>query len=239
MSTEIFTAQKSEEETWMSISDLMAGLMIVFLFIAIAYIKGIGQEQSNLTSSICQDLKQSFQGTTWREKISVCENGLVVRFNDPDTLFPFNKANLKPEFKKILAEFFPDYLRVLNKYQEDIEEVRIEGHTDKSWKNTDPFTAYFGNMELSQNRTRSVLEFLFALEVARKHETWLTRYMTANGLSSSRPVFDKETKKINPDASRRVEFKIRLKAPKRLRKLRENKDIIYSVGDALVKNYEN
>ena len=201
----------------MSISDLMAGLMIVFLFIAIAYIKGIGQEQRNLASSICQDLQQSFQGTTWREKISICEDGLVVRFNDPDTLFSFNKANLKPEFKKILAEFFPDYLRVLNKYQEDIEEVRIEGHTDKVWQNTnDPFTAYFGNMELSQNRTRSVLEFLFALEVARKHETWLIRYMTANGLSSSRPVFDKETKEIDLDASRRVEFKIRLKTSKRL-----------------------
>ena len=60
MSIEIFTAQKSEEETWMSISDLMAGLMIVFLFIAIAYIKGIGQEQRNLTSSICQDFATIF-----------------------------------------------------------------------------------------------------------------------------------------------------------------------------------
>ena len=217
MSTEIFTAQENEEESWMSISDLMAGLMIVFLFIAIAYIKGIGQEQKNLTSSICQDLQQSFQEASWRKKISICENGLVVRFNDPDTLFSFNEANLKPEFKKILAEFFPGYLRVLNKYQEDIEEVRIEGHTDKVWKNNnDPFIAYFGNMELSQNRTRSVLEFLFGLKMARKHETWLIRYMTANGLSSSRPVFDKETNEINSDASRRVEFKIRLKTPKQL-----------------------
>ena len=62
MSTEIFATQKSEEESWMSISDLMAGLMIVFLFIAIAYIKGIGQEQSNLASSICNDLQQVFKG---------------------------------------------------------------------------------------------------------------------------------------------------------------------------------
>ena len=204
----------------MSISDLMAGLMIVFLFIAIAYIKGIGQEQKNLTSSICADLQQAFQEATWREKISICEDGLVVRFNDPDTLFAFNKANLKPEFKEILTEFFPGYLRVLNKYQKDIEEIRIEGHTDKVWKNNnDPFAAYFGNMELSQNRTRSVLEFLFGLKVARKHETWLIRYMTANGLSSSRPIYKKETKKVDPKASRRVEFKIRLKTPKKLREL--------------------
>ncbi len=227
MSTEIFTAQGSEEESWMSISDLMAGLMIVFLFIAIAYIKGIGQEQKNLTSSICQDLQQAFQEVTWREKISICENGLVVRFNDPDTLFAFNKANLKPEFKEILADFFPSYLGVLNKYQEDIEEVRIEGHTDKVWKNNnDLFIAYFGNMELSQNRTRSVLEFLFGLEVARKHEDWLIEYMTANGLSSSRPVLDKETNKINEDASRRVEFKIRLKTPEKLLGLTKDTKIL-------------
>ena len=220
MSTEIFTAQESEEESWMSISDLMAGLMIVFLFIAIAYIKGIGQEQNNLTSDICKDLKLAFQEETWRENISICEDGLVVRFSDPDTLFPFNKADLKPKFKTILAEFFPGYLTVLNKYQEEIEEVRIEGHTDKVWKNTnDPFVEYFGNMELSQNRTRSVLQFLFALGVAREHEQWLTRYMTANGLSSSRPIINEETQKVNDEASRRVEFKIRLKTPKRLRDL--------------------
>ena len=152
-----------------------------------------------------------------------------MRFNDPDTLFPFNKSDLKPKFKQILAEFFPAYLTVLNKYKVEIEEVRIEGHTDKVWKNTnDPFVEYFGNMELSQNRTRSVLQFLFALEGTRKHEQWLTRYMTANGLSSSRPIMDKETKTVNPEASRRVEFKIRLKTPKRLRNLAD--DLIQTIG---------
>ena len=36
----------SEDEHWLSVSDLMAGLMVIFLFIAITYIRPIAEIQS-------------------------------------------------------------------------------------------------------------------------------------------------------------------------------------------------
>ena len=42
----------AKSNVWMSVSDLMTGLMIIFLFIAIAYISRVQQNQTVLTDYI-------------------------------------------------------------------------------------------------------------------------------------------------------------------------------------------
>lgn len=42
----------SKSNVWMSLSDLMTGLMIIFLFIAIAYISRVQSNQSVLTDYV-------------------------------------------------------------------------------------------------------------------------------------------------------------------------------------------
>lgn len=206
------------EESWMSTSDLMAGLMIIFLFVAIAYIKGIGQEQKMVEESICSDLQTEFENVSWRDRMEICSEPLVVRFTDPDTLFEKGEARLTQVFEGMLSEFFPRYMNVLSRNFEHISEVRIEGHTDESWRNeVDRFVMYFNNMGLSQRRTRSVMSYALGLREVREHEDWVIRNMTANGMSSSRPIFEDESEEyIDPELSRRVEFRIRLKPPKSL-----------------------
>ena len=42
----VFTRRRSEsdnDESWLSVSDLMAGLMVIFLFIAITYIRPLAE----------------------------------------------------------------------------------------------------------------------------------------------------------------------------------------------------
>lgn len=39
-----------DDEHWMSVSDLMAGLMVIFLFIAITYIRPIVEIQSKIVT---------------------------------------------------------------------------------------------------------------------------------------------------------------------------------------------
>lgn len=218
---DIFQSSESNDENWMPVSDLMAGLMIVFLFIAIAFIKGVGQEQQRLTDSICSELRGAMENIEWREQIEICEDEIVVKFKDPDALFDLNKAALKPKFKNMLDDFFPKYMFVIKKYENEIDEVRIEGHTDDtgSPQHRTKLDKYFYNMGLSQRRTRSVMEYVFSSETAKDHEAWLIRHMTANGLSSSDPVYDGEL--MDRDKSRRVEFRVRLKTPKRIREIAE------------------
>ena len=55
----------------------------------------------------------------------------IVRFEEPIIFFNRGSATLKEEFKVILNDFFPRYLKILtsDKYRDDVEEIRIEGHT--------------------------------------------------------------------------------------------------------------
>jgi outer membrane protein OmpA-like peptidoglycan-associated protein len=97
---------------------------------------------------------------------------------------------------------------VLSEFQSSIEEIRIEGHTSSEWTNASPEQAYYLNMALSQARTREVLSFALSLPAVSSQRDWVQTFLTANGLSSSRPIFDASGSE-NPERSRRVEFRIR------------------------------
>jgi outer membrane protein OmpA-like peptidoglycan-associated protein len=144
---------------------------------------------------------------------------MTIRFNDPTVLFATGSSELKPQFKQVLREFFPRYVKLLTsgQYRDAIKEIRIEGHTSKNWtKNTDAKTAYFLNMELSQARTRSALEFLLRLPAVESQQNWLVQHVTANGLSSSRPILPGDVSEAGQLANQRVEFRIVTNASDRM-----------------------
>ncbi len=142
---------------------------------------------------------------------------LTIRFKAPEVLFATGENELKPAFKKILDNFIPRYLDVLAEFENSIEEIRIEGHTSSKWAEAKtPIEAYFNNMTLSQERTRTVLEYSLTQTDAREGYNWARSLLTANGLSSSRPVAPDGIE--NAKLSRRVEFKIRTKVKQEILK---------------------
>lgn len=162
-----------------------------------------------LQDSFKQDLKQ------WDAEFL---GDMTLRFNNPDVIFATGSAELRPGFKEILKDFFPRYLAILtnSKFKNSVKEIRIEGHTSRLWAGaTTPQEAYFHNMELSQSRTRSVLEYVLRLPEARQDQEWLRAHLTANGLSSSHPVRRMDST-IDDRASQRVEFRIVTNAEERL-----------------------
>ena len=218
---------EEEQESWISIADLMSVLMLVFLLIAIVYIQFQAQsaeERKTLEEAlgkpvaawlihqkeIYKALMEEFDKDLDKWDAEIEEKGPTVRFRSPSVLFPKGSAEIRLRFKEILRDFWPRYIRVLDKraWRDDIEEIRIEGHTSSEWEGAaSRREAYFKNMELSQNRTRAVMEFCLSLYAVRRREAWLLEKVTANGLSSSRLVKnwrDTEDKK----ASRRVEFRV-------------------------------
>lgn len=144
---------------------------------------------------------------------------MILRFQRPDVLFETGSATLKPGFKTILNELFPEYIRILYEFRDDLEEVRIEGHTSKEWSTqVSDMQAYFKNMGLSQDRTRAVLEYgLTETPLPPEHVTWARKRITANGLSSSHPV--EVNGEENREASRRVEFRVLTRAKEQLLKI--------------------
>ncbi len=134
----------------------------------------------------------------------------TVRFKSPEVLFSAGSTEISEEFKKILDEFFPVYMDIVyNTHGDSVQEIRIEGHTSSEWwVNTSVGDAYFNNMELSQDRTREVLNYVINLDSSVTYVDWLRKHVTANGLSSSKLVIDEETGLEDKEKSRRVEFKI-------------------------------
>ncbi len=128
-------------------------------------------------------------------------------------------------FEHVLKDFFPRYVRILKipKYKDDIEEIRIEGHTSSEWRFDVPRdSAYLLNMRLSQDRTRSVLEYVVELPEVADDKEWLRGFVTANGLSSSKLILRKDEE--DKAASRRVEFRVRTNAEKRIVSIIANSD---------------
>ena len=135
-------------------------------------------------------------------------------------LFAQGEADIQIDFKKILDDFFPRYIQILKqpKYVSAIAEIRIEGHTSSEWSEiVSQQEAYILNMELSQDRTRSVLQYVLQIPAIHGNRDWIQHYLTANGLSSSKLITYQDGTQ-NREESRRVEFRVRTNAEKQLEK---------------------
>lgn len=223
---------QQDSEHWMGVSDLMAGLMMVFLFIAIAFMRYVLVEQDRIKEiavtyqdtqvAIYDSLMQEFDQDLERWHAEIDKDSLAFRFKSPDVLFEQGKIELREQFQAILADFFPRYLRVLSTYQSSIDEVRIEGHTSSVWnRNTSATDAYFNNMELSQGRTRSVLFYVYKLLPEGSVESnWVRKHLAAVGYSSSRLVLDGKGLE-DRERSRRVTFRVITNAETQIRRILE------------------
>jgi outer membrane protein OmpA-like peptidoglycan-associated protein len=188
-----------------------------------ARIKNVAVAYSEIKDALFEDLHREFSKDLPKWKAQLLKNDLTIRFEEPEVLFATGSSELKPEFQLILQDFFPRYMHILTspKYRDSISEVRIEGHTSSDWNGkVSAGDAYFLNMELSQARTRSTLAYVLSLPADQAQVAWLRKYVTANGLSSSRLITD--AKGVEDVArSRRVEFRVRTDAETRLAKILE------------------
>jgi len=231
--------KKRDSSSWISLSDMMTGLMIVFLFLSILSIADVKKkeeeknkiikEYKNTRIEIYNDLNKTFSNKFEEWGVEL-DKDLTIRFTNPNLLFGFDSFMLKPTFKNILDEFIPKYINVINKkeYSKSIKEVRIEGHTSKELRNN-----FMYNIQLSQNRSNSVLDYIMNSEYFKNlseiEKDKIKFWISANGLGFNRLVdsdnkFIFETKNIqNADKSRRVEFKILTNSDELLEKIINNK----------------
>lgn len=215
----------AKSNVWLSVSDLMTGLMVIFLFVAVAYISRVQKNQSELIkyvetkNEMHQKLVQEFAADTVKWQMSIGKD-LTMKFKNPTVLFATGSYELTQGFKDILDEFLPRYFNILlnDSLSNKIQEIRIEGHTDDvpiPHYDADP---YIANAMLSQQRALSVIRYFRNMPVYQKftpeQQSQLEFWLTANGLSFGKAL-DSEGrftlqsgKPIDKTLSRRVEFRI-------------------------------
>ena len=206
----------SDEEQWAPVSDLMAVTMLIFMLIAMILFVDFDLDKINnidnceITKSMLNsEFKDDFE--KWG---AVLEDDLTIRFTNQRVLFAVSSAKIEKGgwFANMLEDFFPRYMKViadiLDKFGEkEILSIRIEGHTSSEYKDAGNESPYIKNMELSQDRARNILGYVLDLPQASEYQNNAYNLITANGLSSSKLIYN-ENGREDKDASRRVEFKL-------------------------------
>ena len=215
---------KNWTSQWISLSDMMTWLMLVFLLLSILVMSEIHQEQenknrilieyNNVKSELYKDLKKAFEEKENEWDMSIQDN-LTVKFNNDDVLFLANSSNLTNWFKNILDEFIPKYLDIItnDKYDWKISEIRIEWH---AWNC--PEGTYFYCLDLSQWRSNSVLSYLFnstSYNLLNDNSKSKLKFLFTSNWMSNWKNLDTDWNyiylswnNVNSSLSRRVEFRI-------------------------------
>lgn len=203
--------KRVEEETsyWLSFSDLMSSLLIIFMLLfiykAFDYTKALEskenkiKELTSVRSTIIMRLLEEFG-----EDIKIDKNTGAIKLKS-ELLFDRDKSELKDGGKKFLTDFMPKYISVLlgeEDIKAHISRIIIEGHTDDDG-------SYMYNLKLSQDRAFNVVKYIIEDKVNIDYKEDLKSYLSAIGRSEVDLIISDGI--VSKSESRRVEIKFRLK----------------------------
>lgn len=205
----MFDNSDNSDSQWINIADIMSALMMIFMFIAIAFLYQILNEKEIYKIRLNKTLHKEFDKDLERWKAIITEDN-IIRFNSP---FTVGDDTIPKSFRTILTDFFPRYIKLLISpdLKQEIDEIRVEGHTSNRWGNEIQKKSYIYNMYLSQQRATNVLAYCYNINniIIDKNIYWLQSNLRANGMSFSKLLY-KDTKNKIQDSirSRRVEFRV-------------------------------
>lgn len=173
-----------DQDYWLSYSDLLAGLLMVFTLMLLAalytYQSGVDgvREILAVRQELVETLRAEFQEGETRV-VEIQPDG-TVRFSD-DVGFLEDSVSLEPEVDSVVRAFAGQYLDVLfgdarfEGFRSELEAIVVEGHTNDNG-------GYKYNLSLSQRRAYTVMEVMLD-EAREEYEADLQRLITANGRS--------------------------------------------------------
>lgn len=207
---------------WMSYSDLMSALLLVFALLLMVNILGNQTEMEakdkmiedvlGVKSRLIEELNHAFKDSNLEMEIDPQTGAILF---SSGVFFDYDSYVLSSKGKKNLKSFVPQYIKILlsDEFKDYISEIIIEGHTDQKG-------SYLYNLELSQKRAFSVVEEIFSKDFPDfKGKEDLKSLITSNGRSFMVPKYSNN--KIDDERSRRVEFKFKLKDEEIIRNIQE------------------
>lgn len=220
-----------EEINFISISDLMAALMLLFLLISVSFMVNVNDKNSEIIELYdrlqilnieADNTKKSVQnsledlGEIYRryQQFEIVLGNLSISILSKDHHFGSGDSEVSPEFSYFLQKFCVDLYDVVLTSKSSIESIVFEGHTDRTWTiGSSDQESYFGNMKLSQNRAYSVMRSCLSALTEKSEYIWFRSKLSAAGYS-----FSKSTT-LRIYQARRVEFRINLNSSEKIRSI--------------------
>lgn len=205
----------------LSISDLMAGLMAIFILILCYYIltyskttdalRGNTAMRTQILRDIERDLSQN------NIKITVDEKRGILRLPEGAVYFPSGSAQTDKNGELVIATLSKVLVAVLQKeeYKGKIETIFIEGHTDNVPIN--PNSYYKNNWNLSTARAVETWHLmnkyepqLMSLENSSDDKE---KIFSCSGYADTRPIAS-NTDDMGKKANRRIDIRFTMTPPK-------------------------
>lgn len=198
-----------------SISDLMAGLLNIFILALAYYILNFSviREQWENNDTIRNQFLKEIQSSIVMVEIDEKKGTITL----PEGLL-FNRGEAKfknEESKKLIKKLSFVFVKLLNedKYSNRIDTIFIEGHTD----NTQVKGKAYGNWELSVNRAIETWKLMNNAGTQPKISTLTNKkgepFFSCSGYADTRPVIPDATNEKGHEANRRISFRVTVTPP--------------------------
>ena len=208
--------ENKESAFTLSISDLMAGLLSVFILAVCYFMLNLGQVKEQYTGNMemrddmLEEIKMELdkRGTT----VIIDKKQGVLRI-EGDFLFNTGEAHVKESGRQDILNLADVLYQVLDKehYKNAVETIFIEGHTD----NVDIETPEFpSNWELSTQRAINTWKLMYqegpALDEEKNNNG--EPIFSCSGYADTRPIADNDTEE-GRQANRRIALRFTMMPP--------------------------
>ncbi len=183
---------------WPTFTDMISTVLMVVMLMLFSAESITGSVEKDLAKNVEESVKQTLEASGL--PVSLNEATGQVTFGE-QTMFDVDSSILKPEAKNMLKILIPKYVETIYKdYGDSISKIVVKGHTDD-------VGSYLYNLDLSQRRAFSVVEFIVGNEIGDyKYKDKVLKDIEAIGRSEAELITNSDGS-VNRDASRRVEMK--------------------------------
>lgn len=199
---------------WVTMSDLLLGLAVVFITLFVIAMTGFSQQtiqqqkaQMEVSNKISNELRKS--------EVSADVDKMTGDLKIPDVeLFELGSWVLTPNGKKLLDKIAPIYINSIfadKELAEEIEYIIVQGHTDSQMfagvNSKDE--QFIKNMDLSLKRANAVADYMFKTNYDKQYAEKFRKILVVEGKSYNEPILVNGVEDF--DKSRRVELKLKVK----------------------------
>jgi flagellar motor protein MotB len=218
-----------ENPYWISFSDIMAGLLVIFILASLVLILEL-LETKNLVKENIENLKESVEARNLimdeikqelEEKnilVELSDNKEVLRIPEDALAFETNRSRI-PSSQKVqetvyeIGKILYERITIDNRHEKYLDTIFIEGHTDSRRSNRKG-----GNWRLSTDRAISIwrywLEVLpetMKIEELKNHSD--ENLFSVSGYAETRRLIDVESSDSDYKKNRRIDIRITVKKP--------------------------
>lgn len=210
-----FSQQQEENIFWVTMTDLLLGLAIIFITLFVLAMTGFTQAKME-SQKLKEDVSEHLNKQLKSQNLNVHLDKMTGKVEISDLeLFETGSYKLSSKGKAYLDKFVPVYINTIfsdPKLSDRILNIVIQGHTDsQSFSGVNSKDLQFiKNMELSLSRANAVAEYIFQTNYNKKYNDKLHKMLTVEGKSYTEPILTKNGKE-DFTRSRRVELELVIK----------------------------